>query len=85
MPVTYLELENFKSYAGKQRIGPFFDFTCVIGPNGSGKSNLMDGKRFRYHTLLCHCKKTLSLITLSLITHRISKPSHVLRPGRAVP
>ena len=48
MPVTYLELENFKSYAGKQRIGPFFNFTCVIGPNGSGKSNLMDGERVRY-------------------------------------
>lgn len=34
MPVTYLELENFKSYAGLQRIGPFHDFTCVVGPNG---------------------------------------------------
>ena len=46
MPVTYLELENFKSYAGKQKIGPFFNFTCVIGPNGSGKSNLMDAISF---------------------------------------
>lgn len=46
MPVTYLELENFKSYAGKQRIGPFTDFTSVIGPNGSGKSNLMDAISF---------------------------------------
>jgi structural maintenance of chromosome 1 len=46
MPVTYLELENFKSYAGKQRIGPFQDFTSVIGPNGSGKSNLMDAISF---------------------------------------
>eukprot|EP00804_Cyclotella_cryptica_P030321 CCRYP_011865-RA/>CCRYP_011865-RA protein AED:0.05 eAED:0.05 QI:289/1/1/1/0.83/0.57/7/1563/908 len=46
MPVTYLELENFKSYAGTQRIGPFFSFTCVIGPNGSGKSNLMDAISF---------------------------------------
>ncbi|EJK78068.1 hypothetical protein THAOC_00054, partial [Thalassiosira oceanica] len=46
MPVQYLELENFKSYAGKQKIGPFFDFTCVIGPNGSGKSNLMDAISF---------------------------------------
>jgi structural maintenance of chromosome 1 len=46
MPVTYLELENFKSYAGTQRIGPFFNFTCVIGPNGSGKSNLMDAISF---------------------------------------
>lgn len=46
MPVTYLELENFKSYSGIQRIGPFFSFTCVIGPNGSGKSNLMDAISF---------------------------------------
>ena len=46
MPVTYLELENFKSYAGIQRIGPFKDFTSVIGPNGSGKSNLMDAISF---------------------------------------
>lgn len=46
MPVTYLELENFKSYGGKQRIGPFQDFTSVIGPNGSGKSNLMDAISF---------------------------------------
>ena len=42
-----LELENFKSYAGKQTVGPFDDFTCIIGPNGSGKSNVMDvGKTF---------------------------------------
>jgi Chromosome segregation ATPases len=46
MPVTYLELENFKSYAGKQIIGPFQEFTSVIGPNGSGKSNLMDAISF---------------------------------------
>jgi structural maintenance of chromosome 1 len=46
MPVSYLELENFKSYSGTQRIGPFHDFTCVIGPNGSGKSNLMDAISF---------------------------------------
>lgn len=46
MPVTYIELENFKSYAGLQRIGPFFNFSCVVGPNGSGKSNLMDAISF---------------------------------------
>lgn len=46
MPVTYLELENFKSYAGFQRIGPFRDFTSIIGPNGSGKSNCMDAISF---------------------------------------
>jgi structural maintenance of chromosome 1 len=46
MPVTYLELENFKSYAGVQLIGPFRDFTSIIGPNGAGKSNLMDAMSF---------------------------------------
>jgi structural maintenance of chromosome 1 len=46
MPVQYIELENFKSYAGRQRIGPFFSFTSVIGPNGSGKSNLLDAVSF---------------------------------------
>lgn len=46
MPVTHLELENFKSYAGSQRVGPFSDFTSVIGPNGAGKSNLMDAISF---------------------------------------
>lgn len=32
-----LELENFKSYKGKQIIGPFKQFTAIIGPNGSGE------------------------------------------------
>ncbi|KAJ3134598.1 Structural maintenance of chromosomes protein 1 [Geranomyces variabilis] len=41
-----LEVENFKSYRGKQVIGPFHNFTSVIGPNGSGKSNLMDAISF---------------------------------------
>ena len=46
MGVVALELENFKSYAGHQTIGPFTNFTCIIGPNGSGKSNLMDAMSF---------------------------------------
>ena len=41
-----IELENFKSYKGKQIIGPFKKFTSIIGPNGSGKSNLMDAISF---------------------------------------
>ena len=41
-----LEVENFKSYEGKQLVGPFFNFTCVIGPNGAGKSNMMDAISF---------------------------------------
>jgi structural maintenance of chromosome 1 len=41
-----IELENFKSYAGYQSIGPFKPFQAVIGPNGAGKSNLMDAISF---------------------------------------
>ena len=44
--IERIEIENFKSYRGRQNIGPFKEFTCVIGPNGSGKSNLMDAISF---------------------------------------
>ena len=40
-------LENFKSYAGVQRVGPFHRrFSAVVGPNGSGKSNVIDALLF---------------------------------------
>ena len=40
-------LENFKSYAGQQRVGPFHHrFSAVVGPNGSGKSNVIDALLF---------------------------------------
>ncbi len=35
--LRYIELDNFKSYKGKQTIGPFKNFSAIIGPNGSGK------------------------------------------------
>ncbi|ESN94054.1 hypothetical protein HELRODRAFT_187454 [Helobdella robusta] len=44
--LKYIELDNFKSYKGKQLIGPFKNFTAIIGPNGTGKSNLMDAISF---------------------------------------
>eukprot|EP00899_Mesostigma_viride_P028674 jgi/Mesvir1/8992/Mv25967-RA.2 len=44
--IERLEVENFKSYKGRQTIGPFRNFTAVIGPNGAGKSNLMDAISF---------------------------------------
>ncbi|KAF0713012.1 hypothetical protein AaE_011885, partial [Aphanomyces astaci] len=44
--ILRLEVNNFKSYGGKQEIGPFARFTAVVGPNGSGKSNLMDAISF---------------------------------------
>jgi len=45
--ITYLILTNFKSYAGKQEVGPFHtSFSSVVGPNGSGKSNVIDSLLF---------------------------------------
>ncbi|MFH4975749.1 hypothetical protein AB6A40_002458 [Gnathostoma spinigerum] len=45
--ITYIDVENFKSYYGKQIIGPFHqNFTCIVGPNGSGKSNVIDALLF---------------------------------------
>ena len=39
MPGTlkYIEVDNFKSYKGRQTIGPFKKFSAIIGPNGTGK------------------------------------------------
>ena len=45
--IKYLFLMNFKSYAGRQEIGPFHvSFSSVVGPNGSGKSNVIDSLLF---------------------------------------
>ncbi|KAL1919784.1 uncharacterized protein VTP21DRAFT_1715 [Calcarisporiella thermophila] len=45
--ITKMVLINFKSYAGKQEIGPFHkSFSSVVGPNGSGKSNVIDALLF---------------------------------------
>ena len=45
--ITHMVLENFKSYAQVQEIGPFHKrFTSVVGPNGSGKSNVIDALLF---------------------------------------
>ncbi|KAG9242366.1 RecF/RecN/SMC [Calycina marina] len=47
MVITYLILTNFKSYAGRQEVGPFHaSFSSVVGPNGSGKSNVIDSLLF---------------------------------------
>ncbi|TDL26418.1 hypothetical protein BD410DRAFT_783474 [Rickenella mellea] len=42
-----MSLINFKSYAGRQDIGPFHkSFSAIVGPNGSGKSNTIDALLF---------------------------------------
>lgn len=45
--IKHLVMTNFKSYAGRQEVGPFHaSFTSVVGPNGSGKSNVIDSLLF---------------------------------------
>ncbi|ORY93638.1 RecF/RecN/SMC N terminal domain-domain-containing protein [Syncephalastrum racemosum] len=45
--ITKMVLNNFKSYAGRQVIGPFHkSFSAIVGPNGSGKSNVIDSLLF---------------------------------------
>ena len=45
--IQYLILTNFKSYAGRQEVGPFHaSFSSVVGPIGSGKSNVIDSLLF---------------------------------------
>ncbi|AQZ17064.1 SMC4 (YLR086W) [Zygosaccharomyces parabailii] len=45
--IDLLVLQDFKSYAGRQVVGPFHSsFSAVVGPNGSGKSNVIDSMLF---------------------------------------
>ncbi|KAH9466146.1 hypothetical protein Pst134EA_000021 [Puccinia striiformis f. sp. tritici] len=45
--IDRIVLVNFKSYAGRQVIGPFHkSFSAIVGPNGSGKSNTIDALLF---------------------------------------
>uniref|UniRef100_A0A8C5C5N8 Structural maintenance of chromosomes protein n=1 Tax=Gadus morhua TaxID=8049 RepID=A0A8C5C5N8_GADMO len=60
-----IEIENFKSYKGRQIIGPFHKFTAIIGPNGSGKSNLMDAISF----VLAEKTSNLRVKTLKDLIH----------------
>lgn len=65
--VTNLILENFKSYAGEQEIGPLHQcFTAVVGPNGSGKSNVIDAILFVFG----HQAKKLRHARVSELIHK---------------
>ncbi|XP_057376078.1 structural maintenance of chromosomes protein 1A-like [Daphnia carinata] len=70
--LKYIEVENFKSYQGFQRIGPLKNFSAVIGPNGSGKSNFMDAVSF----VMGEKTQTLRVKRLSDLIHgaSINKP-----------
>lgn len=63
-------LENFKSYAGIQEIGPFHKrFSSIVGPNGSGKSNVIDALLFVFGKRA----KQLRLNKVSELIHKSSK------------
>lgn len=68
--ITYMVLENFKSYAGEQRIGPFHKrFSSIVGPNGSGKSNVIDALLFVFG-------KKAKQLRLNKVSELIHKSSH---------
>ena len=46
MFLKQIEMENFKSFAGKVRVPFLPGYTTVTGPNGSGKSNIADAILF---------------------------------------
>jgi structural maintenance of chromosome 4 len=67
--ITHMVLENFKSYAGEQEIGPFHKrFSSVVGPNGSGKSNVIDALLFVFGKKA----KQLRLNKVSELIHKSS-------------
>lgn len=68
--ITKMVLENFKSYAGEQEIGPFHKrFSSVVGPNGSGKSNVIDALLFVFGKRA----KQLRLNKVSELIHKSSR------------
>lgn len=63
--ITDIYIEDFKSYAGKVRLGPFHHcFTSIIGPNGNGKSNVIDAMLFvfGYRAQKIRAKKISALL-----------------------
>ena len=69
MMITKMVLENFKSYAGAQEIGPLHKrFSSIVGPNGSGKSNVIDALLFVFGARA----KKLRLDKVSGLIHKSS-------------
>ncbi|OAF71099.1 Structural maintenance of chromosomes protein 1 [Intoshia linei] len=77
--LRYIEIENFKSFEGRQVIGPFKNFNAIVGPNGSGKSNLMDAFGFVLGEKIgkLRSKKLCYLIHGAHISKPVSNSAHV--------
>ena len=72
--ISKMILENFKSYAGAQEIGPFHKcFSSIVGPNGSGKSNVIDALLFVFGKRA----KQLRLNKVSELIHKSSNHPHL--------
>lgn len=71
MIVDSIEMENFKSYGGKQLIKLNKGFTVIIGPNGSGKSNIGDSMLF---VLGIRASKTVRVDKLEDFIHKTDPP-----------
>ncbi|EFD92617.1 MAG: chromosome segregation protein SMC [Candidatus Parvarchaeum acidophilus ARMAN-5] len=44
--IKQIELENFKSFAGRTKLSFINGFNAIAGANGSGKSNVIDALLF---------------------------------------
>ena len=76
--IDRIVLENFKSYADRQVIGPFHEnFTSVVGPNGSGKSNLIESMLF----IFGYKANWMRLNRLNQLIHNSSTVSEVEKAG----
>lgn len=62
-----IEIENFKSYKGRQIIGPFHKFTAIIGPNGSGELNTIIIKSINIELCFSYIDKVI--LHTSIINH----------------
>ncbi|KAL3161292.1 hypothetical protein ABBQ38_009648 [Trebouxia sp. C0009 RCD-2024] len=73
--ISKMVLEDFKSYAGAQHVGPFHkSFTSVVGPNGSGKSNVIDAMLFVFGKRAKQGEETFELVPSSQFT--VSRTAH---------